>query len=118
MSFENEAVLMEINGASLKKILDFSASRGGDPVAGVRFVIRNNAATEIFVNGKALDETKTYVFLTNDYLANGGDNFEFLKRIDRTGNNLKIRDLLFRYFESHTEPLNYSADGRVQVYKP
>jgi 2',3'-cyclic-nucleotide 2'-phosphodiesterase (5'-nucleotidase family) len=118
MPFENEVVVMEVEGTVLKKILSFSASRGGDPVSGARYRIRNNEATEISIGGKPLDENHIYVLLTNDYMANGGDNFDILKNIPRQTKNLKIRDLLFTYFEKHPEPLNIEPDGRVQIYQP
>ncbi len=117
MPFDNEIIVMNIDGQLLNKILEYSAKRGGDPISGVRYIIRNNQPTSITVNNVPLDLNKIYVYATNDYLANGGDNMNFLKDLPQQKMNMKLRDLLFEYFRTHTQPLNKSTDGRVQIQK-
>jgi 2',3'-cyclic-nucleotide 2'-phosphodiesterase (5'-nucleotidase family) len=117
MPFDNEIVLMQLDGATLMQILEYSARRGGDPISGVRYVIGNNKPENITINGEAIDLNKAYAFATNDYLADGGDNMNFLKTLPREKINLKLRDMLFDYFKTHTQPLNVSTDGRVQLQK-
>ncbi len=117
MPFDNEAVILELDGKTVLQICEFSAKRGGDPVSGMRYQIRDNAPVNILVGNEALDLNRKYMVATNDYLANGGDNLNFLKGkpIKQTG--IKIRDMLLDYFKTHDQPLNYKPDGRVQLQK-
>ena len=41
----------------------------------------------------------------------------FLKDVPKELKGVKLRDMLFEYFKSHPQPLNYTADGRVQLQK-
>lgn len=117
MPFENEIVVMTIDGNTLLKILQYSAKRGGDPISGVRYTIKNDLPIDITINNEALQPNGSYTYATNDYLAAGGDNMTFLKDIKQEKMNLKLRDMLFDYFKSHPQPLNLSTDGRVQIQK-
>jgi 2',3'-cyclic-nucleotide 2'-phosphodiesterase (5'-nucleotidase family) len=115
MPFDNELVALHIKGAQLYDILSFIAKRGGDPVSGVRFNIKENAPVNITVNGLALDSSATYFIVTNDYLANGGDNMNLLKNIPQQIPGVKLRDMLLQYFKTHAEPVNKTTDGRIQI---
>jgi 2',3'-cyclic-nucleotide 2'-phosphodiesterase (5'-nucleotidase family) len=42
-----------------------------------------------------------YHIATNDYVANGGDNCEFLKEVRRTNTAVLIRDLVTQYIRHH-----------------
>ena len=117
MPFDNEIIVLNIDGNILMKVLEYSAKRGGDPISGVRYIIKNSLPIDILVNNEPIDLNKRYVFATNDYLANGGDNMNFLKEIPQEKKNTKLRDMLFEYFRTHPQPLNKTTDGRVQVQK-
>lgn len=117
MPFDNEIVVLNIDGKILMKILEYSAKRGGDPISGVRYTINNDKPIDITINGVPLDLNAKYIFATNDYLANGGDNLGFLKDIPQELKKVKLRDMLFEYFKTHPQPLNKSTDGRVQIQK-
>lgn len=117
MPFDNEAVVLELDGKTVMQICEFSAKRGGDPVSGLRYQIKDNAPVNITVNGMPLDPDKKYTVATNDYLANGGDNLNFMKGKPLKQTNIKIRDMLLDYFKTHDQPLNYKPDGRVQIQK-
>lgn len=77
----------------------------------------NDKPINISINDAPLDLTRKYTYATNDYLANGGDNMNFLKEIPKEIKNIKLRDMLFAYFKAHPEPLNMTTDGRVQLQK-
>ncbi len=98
MPFENELVVLKINGGIAKKIFNFIAEKDGAPVSGVRLRIKNKEAVNIFINNEAFDSTKTYKAVTSDYLANGGDQLFFLANIkERESVNLKVRDAIIQY---------------------
>ena len=98
MPFENELVVLKINGALVKKIFNFIASKDGAPLGGATFEIKNNEAVNIFINNHPFDSTKTYKAITSDYLANGGDQLFFLAEVkERDRMNLKVRDAIIQY---------------------
>ena len=98
MPFENELVVLKINGSVVKKIFNFIAEKEGAPIAGARFEIKDKEAVNIFINNKAFDSTQSYKVITSDYLANGGDQLFFLANIrERETINLKVRDAIIQY---------------------
>ncbi len=103
MPFENELVVVTLDGAATKKLINFIAAKGGMPVGGIRIGISDNKATKVTINGIAFDEQKSYRVLTSDYLANGGDNLSLL-----AGNavhfvpGIKMRDAIIMHMEKLT----------------
>jgi 2',3'-cyclic-nucleotide 2'-phosphodiesterase (5'-nucleotidase family) len=122
MPFENVLVALKLKGDDVDELFQYMARRGGDPVSKASFVIQKGAATTIRINGEPLDKNRTYTVLTNDYMANGGDEASvYLKAISRKDYKLKLRDMLLQYLsEMHNkgEALNPKIDGRVLSDKP
>jgi len=116
MPFENELVVLTLNGKLVKKIFNFIASKEGAPVSGVRFQIKDHEAINITIHNEPLDTTKTYKALTSDYLANGGDSFDFLVGAPRERVNLKVRDAILQDLKSASKEgrkINIVTDGRI-----
>lgn len=117
MPFENEMVFIQLSGAQLQQFFDIVAGHGGESVSGVRFVISEEKAKNILVNGEKLDAAKKYWLVTNDYAANGGDGLEILtQNSEMISTGLKIRDLIISNFERRKlngEVLNEKLDGRI-----
>lgn len=116
MPFENQLVVLSVNGKLVKKIFNFIASKDGAPISGARFEIKNHEAVNITINNLPLDITKTYKALTSDYLANGGDSFDFLVGIPRENVNLKLRDALIQYLRvtnKEGKKISVNLDGRI-----
>ncbi len=115
LPFENALEIIEMDGHSCKQLLDKAAQQGGAPVSGVRFKITREGATEIIINEKAFDPAARYYILTNDYLANGGE--EIMKQaLSRQPLNWKMREVviersLFKYLNGDT--IKTVKDGRV-----
>lgn len=120
MPFENQLVVLTCNGKLVEQICDFIASKGGTPVAGLRFTIdvTTGKAKAIVIRGGALDTAATYRVMTADYLANGGDQFEFFKSATRREDiGLKIRDALIAFAREKGqkgEPVNARSEGRIR----
>ena len=93
------------------------AKRNGDSVGGVRFKISGDEATQITISGKPLDTEKKYWLVTNDYVANGGDENDVLRqRSDYVVPGMKIRDAIIRNFEAKQkagETIKAKTDGRI-----
>jgi 2',3'-cyclic-nucleotide 2'-phosphodiesterase (5'-nucleotidase family) len=120
MPFENELIVLTLDGKLVKKIFNFIASKNGAPVSGVRFFISNQEALDIRINGQPLDTMKTYKMITSDYLANGGDNFGMLKDVPRESLNLKVRDAIMNYLMEagkEEKKITVNTDGRIQNAK-
>ncbi|MBS1765341.1 MAG: 5'-nucleotidase C-terminal domain-containing protein [Bacteroidetes bacterium] len=121
MPFENEAVLLTLSGETTEKLIDFIVQKGGMPVAGLKMQIKDSLSTNVIINGKPFDKSKTYGVVTSDYLAGGGDNLYFLnEKLKMESTGLKIRDLIIKEFEDRNkkgETLNAKIEGRITYVK-
>jgi len=118
MPFENELVILWLNGDKLLELLQYFASMGGEGVAGLRMEIENEKAVNITVNNKPLDKNRLYSIATNDYLAGGNDKMEQLAHYEkRVNTGLKVRNILLHYIKEETKKGNKiqsKLDGRVK----
>jgi 2',3'-cyclic-nucleotide 2'-phosphodiesterase (5'-nucleotidase family) len=118
MPFENELIVLTVNGSDVKQLLNYIVSKGGIPVAGLRMKIKNNEAADIMIDNAPFDSTKIYKVVTSDYLANGGDNLSFLANIkQREYVNLKIRDAMIEYIQQLRKDgkmIDPKLDGRIR----
>lgn len=115
MPFDNELVLLTIDGATLLKIFEYMAARGGEPISGANFKINSGKPVDIDMGGSPLDLNKNYVICTSDYLANGGDDLTFLKAFKPQTKSIKIRDAIIDYLKEYKPTLDIKLDGRVQI---
>ncbi len=117
MPFENELVVLKLNGTVVKKIFNFIAAKDGAPVAGVKFRIKDKEAVNIEISNQPFDSTKTYKAVTSDYLAGGGDQYFFLAEIkEKESLNLKVRDAIIQYLKQKSkadEHLVVKSDQRI-----
>lgn len=97
MPFDNFLTIVELPGRTVQEFCDHMAARKGWPVSGISFVIQDNKATDIRINGEPLNENITYKAAINDYMAEGGDNCDMLRPLRRRKTGLFIRDALFQY---------------------
>jgi 2',3'-cyclic-nucleotide 2'-phosphodiesterase (5'-nucleotidase family) len=116
MPFENELVVLNLDGGLVKKIFNFIAAKDGAPVSGVRFEIKNHEAVNITIHDQPLDTLKTYKGLTSDYIANGGESFDFILNVPRESVNLKMRDAILQYMmaiDKEGKKISVNTDGRI-----
>ncbi|MGB0977149.1 MAG: 5'-nucleotidase C-terminal domain-containing protein [Prolixibacteraceae bacterium] len=118
MPFENEVVLLQLTGDQVKAFLNYIASRGGESVAGVRFVIKDNKATKALLQNKKIVSTQKYWLITSDYIADGGDGSGVLKKaLKRVNAGIRLRDLMIDYISDQTEKgivISSKLDGRIK----
>jgi 2',3'-cyclic-nucleotide 2'-phosphodiesterase (5'-nucleotidase family) len=111
MPFENEIVLVKISGESFQLMAERIAARGGEGVAGMKLGIKNGKVSNLTVGGKAIDRAATYWVVTNDYIANGGDQMSmFSNPVERINSKMKIRDLIIQSLSEQ-----YKKDGIISV---
>ncbi len=117
MPFENEMVYLQLTGNQIQEFLNQIAIKGGDSVGGARFVISNEKAKAIIINGTKLNLNEKYWLVTNDYVAEGGDGLEvFTHRLEMIKSNKKIRDVILNHLEQKQksgEILTAKLDGRI-----
>ena len=117
MPFENELVLLKLNGRQVIELANYIATRGGEGVAGISFGIGTDRATGITVQGMRIDEEQKYWMITSDYIANGGDGMKVLTWAEkRIGTNVLIRDMIIESLKEklHNNILVESKnDGRL-----
>lgn len=117
MPFENEVVLLKVTGKAIQEMADRIAERGGEGVAGLKIGIQDGKAKTLLINGKVPDETASYWIVTNDYIANGGDQMSMLTNpVERVNTGAKIRDVLITSLREKYQKegdLNVKEDGRI-----
>ncbi len=97
MPFDNVLVLQQLSGVELQSFLDLVAARGGWPVAGIRFTIKNKKAIDIYIKDKPIQAEAQYWILNSDFVASGGDNAEMLKVLPQRSTGYLARKALIDY---------------------
>lgn len=105
MPFENEVVIIKMNGKDVEGLFDYYLkTQKNNPVS--HLVIEtdeNNSISKKLINGKAIDSNKTYYIATSDYLALGGDNMFFFSKGEMISTGIKMRDLFLEKFKQNPE---------------
>lgn len=115
MPFDNMLEVLELKGSDIALLCNHIAANGGWPVSGLRFVIRDGKAQTITIKGAAIAYEKTYLLVTSDYVANGGDKADMLKRaVKRHPINYKVRDAILEYLKNK-QTIQLEKDGRISV---
>ncbi len=119
MPFENELVVLYLDGSAVTKLVQFIIEKGGQPVSGIRIEANKNQISSISINNTPFDESKMYRVLTSDYLANGGDGIiAFKEAKKREATNFKVRDAIIDFMrneQANGRTLNSSIDGRLKI---
>lgn len=111
--FDNLIILQSLSGKVLQQFADFVAEKGGWPCSGISFTIKNKKAVNIMIGGKPLDENATYTIANNDYVVNGGDDCEVLKKIPQQNKAYIFRDAIFDYFSALTKE-GKQVNGKIE----
>ncbi len=119
MPFENELVVLTLDGPTVKELFDFAAKTKIAPIANATYTVKNGTATDIKIGGKPLDLQRTYTLVTSDYLAGGGDNLSMLKKTLKTEKvGLLMRDAILAHIKQLTaagKPVTADTANRVTV---
>lgn len=120
MPFDNQLVVLTLTGNMLRQLLNHFSAGNKLVVGGIRTKIHDGKVQSVtFTNGRTLQPDETYTVAMSDYIADGGDNADFLKNAVRRDNiNYLIRDALIDYFRQQGKsgkPINPVSDGRVSI---
>lgn len=102
LPFDNYIVKLDLTGAEIEKILNFSVSKGGGAflqISGATFSIEDKKAANIKIGGEPVEENKRYSVATLDFISNGGDGFTMLKSKTVQSLNIFVRDALIGYIK-------------------
>lgn len=110
--FDNYIVILKLNGKVLQDFLNLSAYKGGWPISGGTYIIKDKKATQVMIGGQAIDENRIYNVATIDYIANGGDDANMLRPIPQINKSVIMRDAIITYLQKLT------ADGKHIVDIP
>lgn len=116
MPFDNKLTLVEVPGKVLHQMCDQMAAYGGWPVSGISFRIKDKKAVDILVAGKPVNDQLVYLTAMSDYIANGGDNCDFLMACKKRYLNIFVRDMLIEYvtgLQVKGEKLNPKLEKRI-----
>ncbi|WP_165731192.1 5'-nucleotidase C-terminal domain-containing protein [Polaribacter sp. 20A6] len=116
MPFDNELVVATLTGDKVKELVAyFIKNKAAHPLSkNIELTITGDTYT-LLINGKPLDENKTYTVLTSDYLQDGGDKMNFFKNpVALTVLDYKMRDAIIDYFQK-VDTLQTTIDNRVKL---
>ncbi|MCF6357227.1 MAG: 5'-nucleotidase C-terminal domain-containing protein [Draconibacterium sp.] len=117
MPFENEMVYLQLTGNQIQEFLNQIAEKGGISIGGVRFIISNEQAKSVQINGVDIKLNEKYWLVTNDYIAEGGDGLTvFTQRLKMIKSGKKIRDIIINHLEQkykNGKVITAKLDGRV-----
>jgi len=117
MPFENEIVMVKVSGEAIRKMAERIAGRGGEGVSGLKLGMRNQTVGTLIVGGKAVDPSASYWIVTNDYIANGGDQMSmFISPLEKIETKAKIRDILIQSLSAMYKKngvIDVKEDGRI-----
>jgi len=114
MPFENSIVVAELTSENVHGLVAYLAkAKRAHPIAGLTIKLDNDfKLIEALVNGKPIEDGKTYHVVTSDYLQNGGDRMNFFKDpITLEILDYKIRNAMIDYFKS-VDTIPARLDGR------
>lgn len=101
MPFENSVVVVELKSEQVNEMFDYLKSGTAHPISNMQLVLdKKNEIKTATINGKPVENGKTYYIATNDYLQQGGDRMTFLSQpLSMEVLDYKIRNILVDYFK-------------------
>lgn len=118
MPFDNLVAIVEMPGYLVDSLVQRFAQNGGWPVSKeLTFIIEGNIAHSIAINGQSLSNDQTYLVAMPDYIANGGDQINYLKDLKRKDLDYLIRDALIDFARQTTangSDISGNEDGRIK----
>ncbi|WP_242922877.1 5'-nucleotidase C-terminal domain-containing protein [Pontibacter liquoris] len=119
MPFENELVVLTLEGNTVKALFDYAAANKNAPIGNATYTVKGGKATDIKIGGKPFDPARTYTLVTSDYLAGGGDDLAMLKAATNTEKvGLLLRDAILQQIRQMTaagKPVTADVATRVTV---
>lgn len=118
--FDNALYVVQLKGKYLTEIFDSYAQMGGAGVSkNVKLRIKNKKIVEATIDGKQVDENKLYTIVTLDYLAEGNDGMDAMKKAEwNAETGITLRDYMLdnvRKLQAEGEKLDAELDRRIII---
>lgn len=113
--FENSAQVITLKNEQIIEMIQYIINeKKPHPISGLTFTIDStNTPKNILIQNKPIEENKLYYVLTSDYLINGGDNMNFLKKgIEKFDFDYKLRNIIIDYFKK-VDTIEAKTDIRI-----
>ena len=105
LPFDNTLVLLELKGHLVQKWIDHTVKRGGWPMSHtLQVYVSGGGENRALIKGRPIQKDKIYQFLTNDYVAGGGDQCGFLVNSSVAETDVFIRDIIINHFDKGHQP--------------
>ena len=115
MPFDNELVVLTMQGKDILELCEIFANTGGQGVAGLRMMARKGMLISAKIAGKEIMPEAYYTLATSDYLSQGNDGMVPLKNhVEMWKSEKKIRDLYIEYIEQ-VKTVEAKVDGRMDI---
>lgn len=115
MPFENYIVVLNLDLETTERLFEQMAGRGGWPMSNnVQMKIDTTQLSyDVSIDGKKLGAKNQYKVLISDYIANGGDDCDFLKETPRETLDILLRDAIIEHLRNTTDTISYQLTGNI-----
>lgn len=130
--FGNHITILEMTGHELQEVIAYSFHRALDSygpqvdlqTSGLNYIIYTDeeglyADSDLFINGEPMDMDQTYRIATNNFIATGGDGYDFSSAAIITEDAGQVTNALIQYVQDTTAAqgaVDYEpTEGRIQV---
>ena len=103
LPYDNTVAFVSLKGSELAKMFAGFSEKSNAPLANVQTIYQNGRLLSFTVGGASLDENKTYVIVTVNFLAQGGDGFLNEVKIESVVDiNMQVRDVVLEEIRKKT----------------
>lgn len=115
MPFENYLVVLDLDLSTTQRLFEQMSGRGGWPMSqNVQMKIdTSNVSYDVTIDGQGLESKSHYKVLISDYIANGGDDCDFLKDSPRETLDILLRDAIIEHLRNTTDTISYQNQGLI-----
>jgi len=116
LPYNNKLMIVELTGNELILLCNHIARKGGWPVSGITFHIKEKTAVSILINDRPVNENIVYKIAVNDYMAYGRGGCDFLKKCTRKKTGMLIREILekrLRLLHENGSGIDIQLNGRI-----
>lgn len=115
MPFDNELVVLTLQGEDILSLCEIFAKNGGEGVAGMRMEAKDGKLMSAKIADKEIIPEAYYTVATSDYLSQGNDGMLPLKNsVSVWKSDRKIRDLYIEYIQQ-VKTVEAIVDGRMKI---
>lgn len=117
LPFDNDVWILKLTGEETQMLFDHCAQIKRMAISGGSYEINEASAINIQIGGAEFDSMQSYILAIPDFLAKGGDGFEFLPQAKVVKKlNYLARDMIINHIRKLNQtnvPIEGRLDGRV-----